>query len=69
MVRIKFNGGNGALLCDKCGVVLATGNRIPGEYKMNPSVNQYVFCSKECMYEWLESMKKRCKIFCYGSDR
>ena len=28
-MKFRFNGGRGAILCDKCGVILAEGNAIP----------------------------------------
>ena len=28
-MKFKFNGGYGAILCDKCGVILKQGNQIP----------------------------------------
>ena len=28
-MKFKFNGGNGAILCDKCGVILKQGKDIP----------------------------------------
>lgn len=69
MVKIKFNGSKGALLCEQCSVIIATGDRIPTEYKWNPGANEYIFCSKECMDKWLDGMKKRCKILNNGSNR
>ena len=68
MVKIKFNGSKGALLCEQCSVIIATCDRIPSEYRWNPTANEYVFCSKECMDKWLENMKKRCKILNYGCN-
>lgn len=66
MAKIKFNGGSGALLCEQCSVIIATGHRIPSEYWGNPTANEYVFCSKECMDKWLENINKLCKILDYG---
>lgn len=66
MVKIKFNGGKGALLCEQCSVIIAAGDRIPNEYKWNPGANEYIFCSKECMDKWLAGILKRCKILDYG---
>lgn len=38
MVKLKFNGGYGALLCENCGVIIATSARIPEQYKRtNPN--------------------------------
>lgn len=28
-MKFKFNGGQGAILCDKCGVILKSGRQIP----------------------------------------
>ena len=28
-MKFRFNGGNGAILCDKCGVILKSGGEIP----------------------------------------
>lgn len=28
-MKFKFNGGNGAILCSRCGVILKSGNEIP----------------------------------------
>ena len=28
-MKFRFNGGRGAILCEKCGVILAEGNQIP----------------------------------------
>lgn len=29
-MKFRFNGGYGAILCDKCGVILREGTEIPG---------------------------------------
>lgn len=65
MVKIKFNGGKGALLCEQCSVIIATGDRIPNEYKRYPGANEYIFCSQGCMDMWLAGILKRCKILDY----
>ena len=28
-MKFKFNGGRGAILCERCGVILKEGNQIP----------------------------------------
>ena len=32
-MTIKFNGGNGAILCENCRKILFTFSNIPGQYK------------------------------------
>lgn len=62
MVKIKFNGGKGALLCENCGAVIATGYRIPGHYRVNPTANEYVFCCEECKNKFIKRLEARCVI-------
>lgn len=61
-MRIKFNGGNPALLCNKCSVICATGDRIPKQYRLDLNHGDLVFCSEKCRDEYLEKIKKRCVI-------
>lgn len=61
-MNIKFNGGNLALLCEKCGVICATGDRIPMQYRLDHNHGELVFCSEKCRDEYLEKIKRRCVI-------
>ena len=44
----KFNGGMGALLCDHCRTVIATGDRIPSDVENGDEDKLLYFCSREC---------------------
>lgn len=59
---IKFNGGRGALLCEHCGAICATGDRIPKQYQLDLNHGDLVFCSDKCMEAFLEKMKRRSKV-------
>ena len=53
-MKLKFNGGKRALLWDNCGVILATGSRIPDVFK-NTTEHLY-FCSKECRTQFIDKI-------------
>lgn len=55
-MRLKFNNGNLALLCDNCGTIIATGRRIPDTVFADGSTNLY-FCSDECKLEFSKDSK------------
>ena len=52
-MRFKFNGGYGAILCEKCGVILKEGRQIP-EYVWDAVKNGTVkdlpgmYCEDNC---------------------
>lgn len=52
MVKIKFNGGLGAVLCEGCHVVLGTAKDFP-HYFPEGSPNEHLFCSEECKKKYL----------------
>lgn len=58
----RFNGGIGALLCDNCFCICATGKNIPTEARYQNDSNLYFFCCEKCQTEYFEKFKKRCKI-------
>ena len=62
MVKFKFNGGYGALLCENCGVIIATSDRIPEQYKATNPNGDLIFCSEKCYNKHLKKHKSRCKI-------
>lgn len=62
MVKIKFNGGYGALLCENCGIIIATSDRIPSHYRTNTNYGDLIFCSEKCLHEHLKKHKSRCKV-------
>ena len=62
MVKIKFNGGYVALLCENCGVIIATSDRIPSHYRTNTDCGDLIFCSEKCYNKHLKKHKSRCKI-------
>lgn len=66
MVKIKFNGGLGAVLCESCHVVLGTAKDFP-HYVSNPSPNEHLFCSEECKKKYLEHIEKQCRIIINGN--
>ena len=47
-MKIKFNGGNRALLCECCNVIIATEYRNPTIFNEENSDKLY-FCSPLCM--------------------
>ena len=52
-MKFRFNGGNGAILCGKCGVILKEGRQIPEyvwEAVRNGTVNQLpdMYCEDNC---------------------
>jgi ribosomal protein L24E len=61
-MKIKFNNGNRALLCDKCCTIVATGERIPKEVSTTNESNNLYFCSEKCLEEYIDSIKKRSKV-------
>lgn len=61
-MKIKFNNGNGALLCDSCRTIIATGHNIPKSCRAQSESNELFFCSQECMDSYIEKIKKRSKI-------
>lgn len=50
------------MLCENCGVICATGDRIPTQYRLDHNHGELVFCSEECRDEYLEKIKKRSVI-------
>ena len=52
-MKFKFNGGYGAILCERCGVILKEGNQIP-EYVWEAVKNgtvkdlQGMYCEDNC---------------------
>lgn len=62
MVKFKFNSGYGALLCENCGVIIATSTRIPEQYKVTNSNGDLIFCSEKCLHKHLKKHKSRCKV-------
>ena len=65
-MKIKFNNGNRALLCDKCYTIVATGDRIPKEVSTTNESNNLYFCSEKCLEEYIDSIKKRSKVIKFG---
>ena len=61
-MKLKLNGGRGALLCDHCGVVLATGSRIPDEAFEETGEEKFYFCSASCAVKWHYAIDKRIKV-------
>lgn len=52
-MTFKFNGGKGAILCSKCGVILKSGSQIPEyvwEAVRNGTVSQLpdMYCEDNC---------------------
>ena len=52
-MTFKFNGGRGAILCGKCGVILKSGSQIPDyvwEAVRNGTVSQLpdMYCEDNC---------------------
>ena len=52
---VKFNGGNGAVLCNNCGVIVYAGHTIPDDIHAAMIGNEGmleklppVFCSEKC---------------------
>ena len=68
MAIVKYNGGRGALLCEACRVIVATGNDIPKHLLCNPSENEHYFCSEECRDKKNKKNKQQCKIFKIKTD-
>lgn len=62
MAIIKYNNGLGAILCESCRVIIATGKDIPSHLLTNNSENEHYFCSEECKNKYLEKEEKRCII-------
>jgi RNase P subunit RPR2 len=52
-MKLKFNGGKGALLCDNCGVILVTGKRIPDEVYKTQQYNLLYFCCEDCKTQFI----------------
>ena len=63
MTRIKFNSGMGAILCENCAVIMASGSDVPKHIMTNPSPNEHYFCSERCLEEHIERERRKCKIF------
>ena len=61
MVKIKFNGGVGAILCETCHIIVGTYKDFP-HYFTNSNSNEHVFCSEECKKKFLQHIEKQCKI-------
>ena len=66
-MKFKFNGGRGAILCSKCGVILKQGNQIPDyvwEAVQKGTVSELsdMYCEDNC-----EQSMKNLNIF--RSDR
>lgn len=55
-MAIKFNGGKLALICDSCGVILATGSEIPKKAFENDTV---WVCDDECAIKYHKELDKR----------
>jgi len=59
MAIFKFNGGNGALLCSNCSVIIKTGKDFSekekeaayGEGSLEPQ-----YCSSDCKKEFLKNL-------------
>lgn len=66
MVKIKFNGGLGAVLCEGCHVILGTAKDFP-HYFPEGSPNEHLFCSEECKKKYLEHIEKQCRIIRNGN--
>lgn len=66
MVKIKFNGGLGAVLCEGCHVILGTAKDFP-HYFPEGSPNEHLFCSEECKKKYLEHIEKQCRIIKNGN--
>lgn len=66
MVKIKFNGGLGAVLCESCHVVLGTAKDFP-HYFPEGSPNEHLFCSEECKKKYLEHIEKQCRVIKNGN--
>lgn len=52
-MKFRFNGGRGAILCSKCGVILKAGNDIPDyvwDAIKNGTVNKLpdMYCEDNC---------------------
>ena len=43
-MRFKFNSGRGAILCENCAIIIASGHLIP----QNLSQDKYYFCCEQC---------------------
>ena len=43
-MRFKFNSGQGAILCENCAVIIASGHHIP----TNLTQDKYYFCCEKC---------------------
>ena len=61
-MKLKFNGGDKALLCDHCRTILATGARIPDEVLEETGEEKYYFCSASCAVKWHYELDKRIKV-------
>lgn len=60
----KYNSGNGALLCDHCRTIIATGDRIPEEVNPKQLDNSILyFCCEECAMQYKEKLFKKINIF------
>lgn len=67
---VKFNGGNLALLCNECHVIIGTGKDIDLWVKSGtmPEINTaeftdgYCFCSNECKNKYLKNIESKCVV-------
>lgn len=50
-MRFKFNSGQGAILCENCAVIIASGHHIP----TNLSQDKYYFCCEKCKEEFIKA--------------
>lgn len=58
----RFNGSIGALLCDNCFCICASGKNIPPEVRCQNDPNLYFFCCEKCQEEFFEKFKRKCRI-------
>lgn len=61
MPILKFNGGQGAILCETCSKIIGTSKDYPYYFTNNKSDN-HCFCSKECKDKYIAKIKKQCRI-------
>lgn len=57
MCIYKFNGGNGAILCSNCGIIVAQGRDCRNKEYVDAMENDTpIFCSDECEIEWYNDL-------------
>lgn len=61
-MKIKFNNGNRALLCDNCRTIIATGERIPKSCVGQTEGNELFFCSEKCLENYKRSIENKSHI-------